>query len=86
MSVARVRFVTAGAGLGMPESLYESVEAQRGGRERVQLTLRVRLDEDRRLPHHVPDVSRLLLVWCQAAMLDGHRPSGPSRCTAFEMW
>jgi len=63
MSVARVRFVAAGAGLGMPESLYESLEAQRGGRKRVQLTIRVRLDEDRRLPHHVPDVSRLLLVW-----------------------
>jgi len=85
MSVAKVRFVAAGAGLGMPESLYESLEAQRGRRERVQLTVRVRLDEDRMLPHHVPDASRSLLVWCQA-MLEGHRPSGPSRCTALEMW
>ncbi|CAD6237608.1 unnamed protein product [Miscanthus lutarioriparius] len=62
MSVARVRFVAAGAGPGMPESLYERLEAQRGRRERVQLTVRVRLDEDRLLPHHVPGAAMAMLA------------------------
>lgn len=88
MSVAKVRFVAVGAGLGTPESLYDSTRAWKPARAagascRADGTREA--EEDRLLPHHVPDVPRLLLLLCQAT-LDGHRPpSGPSRCTAFEM-
>nr|CAB3474407.1 unnamed protein product [Digitaria exilis] len=82
-STKTVRLVAAGGGLGVPSALYESMEAQRGRRERVALAVRVRLDSDRVVPHNMVDWSPML-YWCQA-MLDGHPPGGRPRCAAFIM-
>ncbi|KAL6614417.1 hypothetical protein ACP70R_036687 [Stipagrostis hirtigluma subsp. patula] len=80
---AKVRVVAAGEGLGLPAALQERMEAQRRRRERVPLTVRVRLDEDHVVPRNV---RWPMLLWC-AATLDGHPPEGPpSRCPAFSMW
>ncbi|KAL6845233.1 hypothetical protein ACP4OV_024728 [Aristida adscensionis] len=88
-SVATVRAVAGGAageGLGIPRALHERMEAQRRRRERVAVTVRVRLHEDRRgvVPHGVGGWPPMLL-WCDA-MLDG-RPTagGPPSCAAFGM-
>ena len=83
LGAATLRFAAAGGGLGIPGALYESLEGQRGRRERVALTVRVRLDEDLVVPHNVVNWSPML-YWCDA-MLDGHPPGGSSRCKAFLM-
>ncbi|KAJ1285614.1 hypothetical protein BS78_03G292000 [Paspalum vaginatum] len=68
LSAAKVRFIAAGGGLGVPDSLSR-LEEQRGRRERVPLTVRVWLHEGQVVPHNAVSWSPLLL-WCDA-MLDG---------------
>ncbi|KAL6616146.1 hypothetical protein ACP70R_038416 [Stipagrostis hirtigluma subsp. patula] len=82
-SVAKVRVVATGDGLGLPAALHERVEAQRRRRERVPLTVRVRLDEDRVVPHSVLGWPPMLLL-CEA-MLNGRPAGGPPRCPGFGM-
>ncbi|KAK3162083.1 hypothetical protein QOZ80_1BG0085160 [Eleusine coracana subsp. coracana] len=79
--VAKLRVVAAGGGLGLPDALYQSVEAQRWRRERVPLTVRVRLEEDRVVRHNLLTWPPVLL-WCEAMLPPNN---GPSRCNTFLM-
>ncbi|KAL6845477.1 hypothetical protein ACP4OV_024972 [Aristida adscensionis] len=88
-SAATVRAVAGGAageGLGIPRALHERMEAQRRRRERVAVTVRVTLHEDRRavVPHSVVGRSPML-IWCDV-MLDGRPPAdGKTSCAGFGM-
>jgi hypothetical protein len=76
--VAKVRAVATGEGLGMPDALYRRMEAQRQKRERVPLTVHVRLEEYRVLRHNLQSWPPVLL-WCEAML----PPNGPSPCLSL---
>ncbi|KAJ1285605.1 hypothetical protein BS78_03G291100 [Paspalum vaginatum] len=84
--VSSVPFVATSEGIGLPDELYERMEAQRQRNERVSLDVHVRMDEVLLCGTNAVTGSYRspLLLWC-TAILHG-QPKGPflcqARCTA----